>query len=59
MSDRNKQIPYLENFLTYLKFERAYAENTISAYKKDILQFALFQPLDDLKIINTLLSIIL
>ena len=45
MSPRNKE--YLESFLSYLRNERRYSDNTVIAYKNDIEHFISFLDSED------------
>jgi integrase/recombinase XerC len=36
------QYPHIQQFLNYLRFEKRYAENTITSYQNDLEQFAAF-----------------
>ena len=40
---------YLDAFFSYLKYERGYAENTLCAYKRDLVFFQQDRPLNDLQ----------
>ena len=42
MGLNKEQKQYVEDFLTYLSFEKNYSEHTIKAYKSDIISFLIW-----------------
>ena len=50
MGLKKEQKQYVEDFSTYLSFERNYSEHTIKAYKSDIISFLIWIDSDCLNV---------
>ena len=43
---------YLEEYLKYLKYERAYSEETINSYEEDLIEFFDFLNKENIELLN-------